>query len=105
MSKINEFPQSVIEKLGYYVYLLIDPGTGKVFYVGKGTGNQIFSRIKGAIETPLESDKLNKIREIHSNGLQVEHSIIRHGLTEKEAFEVEAALIDFMDIRDSTRYI
>lgn len=99
MSPINKFPKSVIEKLGYYVYLLIDPKTNKVFYVGKGTGNRIFAHINTAISSPLESDKLAKIRLIHSKGLEVKHAIIRHGLTEKEAFEVEASLIDFIDIR------
>ena len=32
-------------------------------------------------------------------------SIIRHGLTEKEAFEVEAALIDYIDIRELTNVV
>ena len=98
MSQIKEFPQSVIEKLGYYVYILIDPKTKKAFYVGKGTGNRIFAHINNAISSPLKSDKLDKIRLIQSKGFQVEHKIIRHGLTEKEAFEVEAALIDFIGL-------
>ncbi len=49
MSSIKEFPLSVIEKLDYYVYLLIDPGTNQVFYVGKGTGNRIFAHINAVI--------------------------------------------------------
>src|SRR5258706_7895138 len=89
MSQSNDFPRLVIEKLGYYVYLLRDPKTHKVFYVGKGTGNQIFAHINSAISSPLDSDKLDKIRSIQSKGLQVRHSIIRHGLTEKEALEIE----------------
>src|SRR5882757_3180263 len=105
MNQINEFPRSVIEKLGCYVYLLIDPTTNKVFYVGKGAGNRIFAHINRAIDSPLENDKLDKIRLIQSEGLQVKHSIIRHGLTEKEAFEVEAALIDFIDIRELTNVV
>jgi hypothetical protein len=105
MNYINGFPRSVIEKLGFYVYLLIDPATDKVFYVGKGTGNRIFAHINSAIASPLESDKLDKIRSIQLQGLHVKHSIIRHGLTEKEAFEVEAALIDFIDIRELTNAV
>lgn len=105
MSHINEFPQSAIEKIGYYVYLLIDPPTNKVFYVGKGTGNRVFNHVKMALETPLESDKLEKIRLILSKGKQVKHVIIRHGLTEKEAFEVEAALIDYIDIENLTNKV
>lgn len=88
MNQIIKFPKPVIEKLGYYVYLLIDPKTNKVFYVGKGTGNRLFAHINAAISSPVESDKLAKIRSIQSKGLEVKHSIIRHGLTEKEAFEV-----------------
>ena len=105
MSQINEFPKSVIEKLGYYVYLLIDPKTSDVFYVGKGTGNRIFQHINSAISSPLESDKLERIRSIRAKGLQVKHVIHRHGLTEKEAFEVEASLIDFIGIRDLTNIV
>lgn len=105
MSQINEFPRSVIERLGFYVYLLIDPSTNKVFYVGKGIGNRIFDHINRAIASPLESDRLDKIRSIQTEGLQVKHSIIRHGLTEKEAFEVEASLIDFIDIRELTNIV
>lgn len=105
MNHINEFPRSVIEKLGFYVYLLIDPTTDKVFYVGKGTGNRIFAHINSAIASPLDNDKLERIRSIQSQGLQVKHSIIRHGLAEKEAFEVEAALIDFIDIQELTNVV
>jgi uncharacterized protein len=105
MDNITEFPRSVIEKLGYYVYLLIDPTTEKVFYVGKGIGNRLFAHINSAITSPQDSDKLEKIRFIQSQGLQVKHSIIRHGLTEKEAFEVEAALIEFIGIQELTNLV
>jgi len=105
MNHINEFPRSVIEKLGYYVYLLIDPTIDKVFYVGKGTGNRIFAHINSAISSPLESDKLDKIRSIQSKGSEIKYAIIRHGLTEQEAFEIEAALIDFIDIRELTNIV
>jgi hypothetical protein len=105
MSEIKEFSPSVIEKLGYYVYLLIDPETNSVFYVGKGTGNRIFSHINIAISLPVENDKLDRIRAIQAKGLQVKHIIHRHGLTEKEAYEVEASLIDFIGIRDLTNIV
>ncbi len=100
-----EFPYSVIEKIGYYVYLLIDPENNNVFYVGKGYGNRIFHHINDALSIPRETDKLNKIREIHSKGLQVMHEVLRHGLTEKEAFEVEAALIDFVGLPELTNVL
>jgi hypothetical protein len=76
-----------------------------VFYVGKGTGNRVFAHINNAIASPLKSDKLAEIRAIQAKGLQIKYSIIRHGLTEKEAFEIEAALIDFIDIRELTNVV
>lgn len=105
MKQIRKFPKSIIEKLGYYVYILIDPKTNKVFYVGKGKGNRIFAHINGAISSPLASHKLEKIRSIQSKGLKVKHKIVRHGLTDEEAFEVEASLIDFIGIRELTNLV
>ena len=38
--------------------------------------------------------KYQRIRDIQGAGLEVIHVIHRHGMTQKTAFEVEAALID-----------
>lgn len=95
---ITEFPQSVLEKIGSYVYLLRDPRNNEVFYVGKGVGNRVFHHVSEAIEMPTSTDKLDRIREIRGNNLEVDYRLVRHGLTEKEAFEVEAALIDFVGL-------
>lgn len=98
----GEFTPEITEKLKYYVYRLIDPRNGQTFYVGKGHGNRIFQHVKQMIsyydgaEQALEDDpnKLKIIRDIVDDGLEVIHVIQRWGLTEKEALEVEAALID-----------
>ncbi len=105
MSHIQEFPLSVIEKLDYYVYLLIDPETNQVFYVGKGTGNRIFAHINAALADAGVGEKLDKIRDLRSRGIEIRHVIHRHGLTEKEAFEIEAALIDFIGISGLTNQV
>ena len=99
------FTPEVIEQLQYYVYRLIDPRNGQTFYVGKGKGNRVFAHVNDALDgfdgikynDPNEDDvsnKIKQIREIKNAGLEVIHVIQRYGLTEKEAFEVEAALID-----------
>lgn len=99
------FTPEVIEQLQYYVYRLIDPRTGQTFYVGKGKGNRIYAHINDALKSfdgqsyesndeDEISEKIKQIREIKAAGLEVIHVIQRYGLTEKEAFEVEAALID-----------
>ena len=100
----QEFPVSVIESLGYYVYTLADPG-GNIFYVGKGYGNRVFSHVNEAIEKPRDNDKLDKIRAIRAHGGDVSYEIIRHGLSETEAFEVESALIDFIGLDELTNVV
>ena len=81
-------------KLKTYVYRLIDPRNGEAFYVGKGKGNRVFSHIHEKVEGDELDNKLKRIREIRRAGFEVAHVIHRHGLDDRTAFEVEAALID-----------
>jgi len=98
--------QSTIEKLKYYVYLLVDPGNNKVFYVGKGHGNRINQHLLGALdEKTEETEKIKRIREIQNAGLEVKHFILRHELTNKEAFEVESAVIDVLGKNNLTNVV
>lgn len=101
----TSFSSAVIEKLEYYVYLLVHPVTNTVFYVGKGAGNRIFQHLDEAIHSPDVYDKLEIIRDIHASGQQVRCVIHRHGLTDKEAREVEASLIDFIGLEHLTNRI
>ncbi len=95
-SETGLFPSHVIQRLKTYVYRLIDPRNGETFYIGKGQGNRVFSHIHA--EQNFEGDdignKVKRIREIRLTGFEVAHVIHRHGMDEKMAFEVEAALID-----------
>jgi len=98
---IYEFPKSVIERMGYYVYILKNPlKDNTVFYIGKGTGNRIFAHVNAALEQSHDNDKLAVIRSIHAQQQHVVYEILRHGLTEKEAFQVESALIDYIGLDD-----
>ena len=90
----------------YYVYRLVDPRTLQTFYVGKGCGERVLQHAK-CVQKLLNNKENNKsdnddelslksqqIAEIIASGKQVIAIIHRYGLTEEEAFEVEAALID-----------
>ena len=92
------FPPAVISRLGYYVYFLRDPRNDEIFYIGKGIGNRVFYHLNDALESSAKSGKLDRIREIISDGFLVEHYLLRHGLTESAAFELEAASIDLLGL-------
>ena len=95
------FDEKTKQQLKSYVYFLIDPSTKKPFYVGKGNNDRVFDHMRCALELESVSDKYDIIRRIHSENKIVEHIIVRHGLTDIEAFEIEAALIDVLDYLSS----
>ena len=93
---MDKFPPEVIENLKNYVYRLIDPRNGETFYVGRGTGNRLYSHIHDELGSDSDEvgDKLKRIRAIRLEGLEVSHVVHRHGMEPNVAIEVEAALID-----------
>jgi hypothetical protein len=79
---------------GYYVYLLINPITNKIFYVGKGKGKRSFAHYveykKGSVTNAL---KFHYIDQIISAGKEVEVKYFAVNLDEPTAFKIESYLI------------
>jgi hypothetical protein len=96
----SKFGSKVIEDVGYYVYVLVDPRTEQPFYIGKGKGSRVFSHELEADENEIESSKLQQIRDIRAEGLQVRKQLVRHAMTEKESLLAESVLIDFLKTYD-----
>src|SRR6516165_6723444 len=79
------------ERLGYYVYLYVDPRTGEPFYVGKGQGERALAHLRDT----GESSKVARVKDIQAAGLKPQIDILVHGLpSEEAALRIEAAVID-----------
>ncbi len=106
MSDIFPQPKSIdsalSDALGHYVYLLIDPRDGKIFYVGKGVSDRCLQH-----DHPDDgAQKAAWIAEIKAAGLEIKVEIVRHGLASKEeAFLVESAVIDLLGVDNLTNKV
>ena len=105
----TRFPPGVRAKLGRYVYLLVDPRTGRPFYVGRGRGDRCYRHVEVARSVPDDAtrsgrfDALDRIREAEADGRAVRIDILRHGLTRDEARLVEAGVVDALGLGQETR--
>lgn len=90
--------QSLKEENEYYVYALIDPRNDSVFYIGKGTDNRVFAHeVEQDKNIESEKRKLQMISSIEADNLCVKRVLLNWGLTEREAFAVEASLINYLN--------
>lgn len=81
----------------FYVYALVDPRDKRIFYIGKGKDNRVYDHARDAVrDGNPEALKLSTIREILHEEKQVEYYVLRHNLTENEAYLVESTLIDLL---------
>lgn len=99
MAAYEHFPKGASKSLKYYVYRLLDPRSGSTFYVGMGSGNQVFAHASGKMlvkpdDAETNDPRLELVKEIVDSGLEVLSVIHRWGLDEATAFEVESAVMD-----------
>lgn len=81
----------------YYTYVLIDPRTGKIFYVGKGQKLRMYAHIKdvqrGRIPNGTNRKLGNKIKKILSSGDKVKYKKVFITENGRKAFLKEKELI------------
>ena len=111
-SSTTAFPPGVAAKLGSYVYLLVDPRSGRPFLVGRGRGDRCHRHLEAArcVPGPAEGRevssrfaRLDHIREVEADGRAVRIDILRHGLSPTEARLVEASVNDALGLGQETR--
>lgn len=84
---------------GCYVYLLTDPSTGEIFYVGKGTGRR-YRRHETEWRTGAGANgaKLLRFDEAVENSGRVATLRFADGLNDDEAFRIERVVINEIGI-------
>ncbi len=95
------FKSEIKRKIKSYVYLYIDPRNRKIFYIGKGNGNRVFSHMKDV----SESEKVKRIKAIQKAGKEPIIEILRYGLKEDESALLEAVAIDLFGKKNLTNQV
>ena len=100
---MKKFTPDIIKEIKYYVYLLSDPVTNEIFYVGKGKGNRVFDHLKN---TNDGSEKSEKIRELKSQGKTPKIEFLVHGVDDEITIKkVESSIIDLIDKKNLTNKV
>ncbi len=93
---------TVSRKLGYYVYLYIDPFDDSIFYVGKGKGTRAFHHLRAH----GQSATTQRIRAIRRKGKEPSIEVLVHGIADATtALRIEAAVIDLIGIKNLTNEV
>ena len=94
---MTSFPKDVRDRLGYYVYRLVDPRTGTTFYIGMGQGNRVFKQhAEREINPGADGGRMSArriLREIKEADLEPLRIVHHSGMTKDQAAHVEKALI------------
>lgn len=95
---------NVSGKMDYYVYALLSPQDNIIFYIGKGKNGRIMDHVEEAKRNlqkqNVRSDKVEKILSILLDKKQVKFVILRSGLSEQAAYQLEGMMIDFLTCKD-----
>jgi hypothetical protein len=100
--KLLSIPLEVTRRLGFYVYLYLDPRDGRPFYVGKGQGERALAHLSAH----GESRKAQMLTALRNEGLEPRIEILAHALpNEESALRIEAAVIDLLELDQLTNEV
>lgn len=88
----------------FFVYDLIDPRNGEVFYVGKGSGRRPGQHTKEAM-SGKRSRKCDRIRAILAGGAEVRVTIARRFTSEQDAYAFEIERIADIGLANLTNVL
>jgi uncharacterized protein len=92
---IPRIAPAVARRLGYYVYLYVNPMDDSVFYVGKGKNGRALAHLRADEKKAIA----RVIRKLRASGAQPRIEILAHGLgTPNAALKLEAAAIDLLGL-------
>lgn len=90
----------------WYVYTLVDPRDGQVFYVGKGCRGRIHQHEKDAANpNAVCSKKINKIKELWDAGCEVQKGFHAFFWDEQAAYDCETDLIEEIGLDSLTNLL
>lgn len=99
---VPRIPPEVADRLGWYVYVYVDPRDRRIFYVGKGRRGRVLTHLTAQ----GESRKVRTIEELRTAGLEPRLEVLAHGLADEEtAYRVEAAVIDSLGLERLTNEV
>lgn len=102
MEAAKLIPADVLHKLGYYVYVLVNPLDQGIFYVGKGKGRRALAHLQDTRRS-RKTETLNRIR---AAGKKPRIDVLAHGLKgEETALRIEAGVIDALGLPALTNEI
>lgn len=95
--QIPRIPPAIGRRLGFYVYLYVNPIDKTVFYVGKGRGGRALAHLDADAKKAITKI----IRKIRRSGSEPQIEILAHKLPNPEAaLRVEASAIDLLGLKN-----
>lgn len=85
----------------FYVYELMDPRDGRVFYVGKGKGRRLHNH-EAEARRGAHSAKCERIRDIWAAGHEVQRLVLSWHIDENDALEAEYDRINHYGLHNLT---